>query len=613
MNQNRKNTKNRYVLVLEDSNCRRTISLEESEYSLGRHSSNSIIIYSKQVSRRHATLIKKFNRKINQDSFWILDGDLEGIQSRNGIFVNGEKCTFHELKDGDLINFGCEVNASYHTVSPSKVSSDIVDKDTPKQSDKSILRSIEESQKLNLGGSAEQSTFILADSNSSPKELGNDDTFQEESSLDPVTELPNRILFNEYVSIAVTNGKRHKNCLAVFLIDIKDFKKINDAFGYTIGDYFLQAITQRLKNCVRTGDIISRWGGDEFAILLPHIKKADNLYKITQRIIKELKYPFTVENNTQSLVSHLGMAIYPQNGQVPQDLLNYAETQLSYHKKTGNFNFIKENLSKVNASLSQIEKRLYEALRKEELCLYYQPQLNAHTKTTEAMEAFIRWQHPKYGLVPPKQFLPWVDKTELIVPLSRWILERACTQNKAWQTNHLQPILVSVNLSMAQFYHPQLVDIIDEILGTTGLEPQWLELEITEAVILKDIKLTYQVLRELKSLDVRVCLDDFGIGYAAVSHLHRLPFDTIKIDVSLIKEMDDKPENTTLVSALISLGESFDMRVVAEGVETRQQLNTLGDLQCQTMQGYYFSKPLSVEETTQFLTINHAELFDNLG
>ena len=152
-----------------------------------------------------------------------------------------------------------------------------------------------------------------------------------------------------------------------------------------------------------------------------------------------------------------------------------------------------------------------------------------------------------------------------------------------------------------------------QILGTTGLEPQWLELEITEAVILKDIKLTYQVLRELKSLDVRVCLDDFGIGYAAVIHLHRLPFDTIKIDVSLIKEMDDNPENTTLVSALISFGESFDMRVVAEGVETRQQLNTLGDLQCQTMQGYYFSKPLSVEETTQFLTINHAELFDNLG
>ncbi|MDJ0661731.1 MAG: EAL domain-containing protein [Crocosphaera sp.] len=610
MNYSTKNTDNRYILVLEDNNSRRTISLEESKYSLGRHSSNSIVIHSRQVSRKHATLIKKFNRKTNQESFWILDGDLEGKKSQNGIFINGEKCTVHELTDGDLINFGCEVNASYHAVSPATISESFIDKNKSKKIDKSILKPVKQPATLPLDKSVEPSTFLL--DNSSLKDLGNDDTFQEESYLDPVTDLPNRILFNEYVSIAVTNAKRHKNCLAVFLIDIKRFSEVNDSFGYTIGDYFLQAIAHRLKNCIRTGDIVGRWGGDEFAILLPHIKEADNLYKITQRIIKELKYPFTVEDKTQSLVTHLGMAIYPKNGQVPQDLLNYAETQLIYHKRTGNHNILNENLSQTNASLSQVEKRLYEALTKKELCLYYQPQLNSNTKKTEAMEAFIRWKHPKYGLVPPKQFLPWVEKTELLVPLTRWILEQACTQNKKWQNAHLPFVIVSINLSMAQFHHPQLVDLVGESLTSTGLDPQWLELEITEAIILKDIKLAYEVIRELSELGVRVCLDDFGIGYAAVSNLHQMPFNTIKIDVSLIKDMDENPENTTLISALIALGESFDMRVVAEGVETQQQLNTLHNLHCQTMQGYHLSKPLSVQEATQFLTFHNIEPLDTL-
>lgn len=602
MNYLQSNPNYHYILVLEDSHSRRTISLEESKYYLGRHSSNSIVIHSRQVSRKHATLIRKFNRKTNQNSFWILDGDLEGNKSQNGVFVNGQKCLIHELQNGDLINFGCEVNASYHFVSNTKI--DQESETTQISTNNQAINNNDPSKlaKISSNDPHQQSTLVLGDSH--VKEVSNDDTFQEHSYLDPVTELPNRILLQEYLSIALTNAKRSQTCAALILIDIKHFSKINDEFGYKVGDQFLIAIAQRLKQCLREGDIISRWGGDEFAILLPNLKDDQDLQKITQRIIKELKSPFTVQQHCQLLSTYLGIAIYPNKGKNSQEIIDYAETRLNENQASNIQQSFNHKKSQSSPKLSQIEERLYQALEQQEMLLYYQPQLNIKTNKIEGIEALIRWNHPKHGLISPQQFLPFVDKTELIMPLTQWILETACQQNKTWQTQHLPSIIVSVNLSVNQFHHPQLIDLIESSLTKTNLEPQWLELEITESSLLKNTESASQTLTKLKALGVHLCLDDFGIGYIAVKNLHQMPFNKVKIDVSLIQEITKNSENTMLVSALIALGENFKMRVVAEGVETEKQFDALFNLHCETMQGYRFSRPLPVEEATRFLTFH---------
>ncbi len=589
----------RHLLVIEDQNARRTIALEDSKYSLGRNSSNSIMLHSKQASRKHATLMRKSNSQTNQYSFWILDGDIEGNKSHNGIFVNGEKCLVHELRDGDLINFGCDVTASYHLMS--SFSDTLVAKEGVSEGPED-----DKTERLGVTNLHQRNTLILSDGHLETDR--DDDTFQDQAYLDVLTDLPNRTLFNEYFSIALTNAKRQQTQMALLWLDLEDFSNVNDSFGYAVGDQLLQAWTERLNNCVRSGDIVARWGGDEFTVLLPQIKQAENLEKISQRILNTLQQPFEVENQPVYLKTRLGVALYPRDGEEAKCLLKKAETDLKSDRQQDNSHHSRGTTIATNTSrLSRVEYRLYQALEHNELCLYYQPQVNIKTGEIDSMEALLRWQHPQKGLISPCHFLPWAEKTALILPLSQWIFQTACAQNQAWQASRLMPLPVSVNMSSRQLQHPDLLKVLTKALSETGLSPHWLEIEVTEETILPNLDLARRVLQQLQQIGVSLAIDNFGKGYGAINYLQAFPFQKLKIDQSLVHQLIEKPQDTNMIAAMIALGKSFNLRVVAEGVETQEQLEILNRLHCEGMQGYRFSQPLAAKEATQFLSLYRSQ------
>jgi EAL domain-containing protein (putative c-di-GMP-specific phosphodiesterase class I) len=258
-----------------------------------------------------------------------------------------------------------------------------------------------------------------------------------------------------------------------------------------------------------------------------------------------------------------------------------------------------------HARINKVEKRLQRALDQGEISLYYQPQVNVKTGNIEAMEALVRWQHPQQGMISPKQFLPWADNSEMVLPMSQWILTTACTQNKTWQYQRIQPLKVSVNLSDKQFYHPQLLETVTEALANSKLEPNWLELEMTESTVLRDFAISKKLMQALDCLGIQLSLDDFGVDYASIRYLQELPIHKVKIDKSFVAQLSNDPQNTMMLSALINLGQGFNIQVVAEGVETQSQLNVLQNLHCVIMQGYRFSQPLLTEDATKFLLQHH--------
>lgn len=429
-------------------------------------------------------------------------------------------------------------------------------------------------------------------------------TIRHQTLHDLLTDLPNRILFKKRLSESLTQAHQYDKKLAVCFLDLDRFKIINDTLGHDIGDELLQSIVQRLKKCLRSVDIIARWESDEFTILLPEVSDIKNVAHIQERILAAFKLGFDIKNHHLHVSASIGTALYPMHGENAETLIKHAEAALYRVKLQGrnHYQFYQPEIN-VQASESLIlENSLHYALEREELRIFYQPQVNITTGEITKMEALLRWQHPKLGLIPPEQFIPIAEETGLIVPIGEWTLRTACAQNKTWQNAlNLETLTVAVNLSARQFQQPSLLQLVSQILLDTKLNPHCLELEITESIAMDNVSLTQEILSELCKMGVSISIDDFGTGYCSLSYLKNFPIHCLKIDRSFVCDLTNENCQAAITTAIVTLAHGLNLAVVAEGVETEEQLNVLRILECELMQGYLFSRPLSVEDATRLL------------
>ncbi len=419
---------------------------------------------------------------------------------------------------------------------------------------------------------------------------------------DALTGLPNRVLFNDRLAQELAHASRDDHTVAILFLDLDRFKHINDTLGHNIGDQLLQAVADRLKNCLRGEDTLARLGGDEFLLILPHLNNTEGAAIVAQNILQLLKQPFSTAGQELFISASIGIAFYPHDGSETSELVKNADTAMYVAKSMGgsNFQFSSQQMNAMTTARFEMESMLRHALERDELLLHYQPQVDTRTKRIVGVEALLRWQHPQLGLVPPADFIPLAEETGLIIPISEWVLRNACTQCKAWQDEGYD-ITVAVNLCARQFTHSDLLVLIREILEQTALEPQHLELELTESMVMQHGEETIAILHQLKELGLRLSLDDFGTGYSSLSYLRRFPIDTLKIDRSFVQDITDEADGGILASAIIAMAHGLKMNVIGEGVETAEQLAYLQAHRCDTIQGYYFSKPLPSEVMTALL------------
>jgi len=420
---------------------------------------------------------------------------------------------------------------------------------------------------------------------------------------DALTDLPNQVLFKDRLKQAIAYSRRTDQTHAVLLLNLDRFKTINDSLGRTAGDQLLQSVAQRLTSCVRESDTVARFGSDEFAVLLTQIARPQDAASAARAIKDVLDQAFIFDEQEVFVSTSIGISLYPHDDRDTAGLLKAAGVALDRAKVEGGNSYQFYTAGGTTRALKQLvlESNLRGALERSEFIVHYQPQVAIPDFHLVGMEALVRWKHPSLGMLHPNEFIPLAEDSGLIIPLGDWVMRKACLQNKAWQDAGLAPMRLSVNFSARQFQQPAFISTVAEILKETNLDPRWLELELTESSIMKEPEQAIEKLHELKLMGIKVAIDDFGTGYSSLNYLKRFPIDTLKIDKTFVSDVCKDPHDTAIVRAIITLGHALDLTVIAEGVETHEQLQYLSSLGCDSVQGFLFSKSLSAPAFEELL------------
>ncbi|PZU93762.1 MAG: diguanylate cyclase [Pseudanabaena sp.] len=686
-----------HVLTVEDPKGFRNFLLHNVTYSLGRSLESSIVLRSNLVSRHHATLLAIADPKKKSYLFRIIDGNLNGTRSTNGILVNGKKRLSHVLSHGDEILFSKDTRAVYQIVSTlpnstreaqsvaSNVASQlsgelhfvqfsplqsIAGQDIPIRIRETINQFISSPElnpqpiiELNLVGKvlylnpAALSQFPDLDSlqvqhpllqellaqlvplvnpvrNIFIREVTiNGKVFEEtihfmpwnevirmhisditkqkqaeaiisyQIHYDALTGLPNRKYLHEYLLKIVAKTELKTQKFAVLFLDIDCFKLINESLGHNVGDLLLQAVSARLKGLMRSDDLLVRWGGDEFTVIVRNIDSNDRVAQIAESMIQTLTLPFSCGGHELHITTSVGASVYPDHGNDVEALVHNADMAMYRAKAEGrnSFQFYISNMQEQSFQRLVMENNLRRALENKELSLYFQPQVELKTGKIVGVEVLLRWQHVALGSIPPGKFIPLAEETGLIIAIGNWVLRRACLQAIAWQELGLPPVQISVNLSIKQLQQRDCFDCLKQILDETQFDPQYLELEITEGIMMNQVEERVILLNQFRDMGIKLSLDDFGTGYSSLSYLKNLPIDTLKIDRVFIEYITHNEHDRVIVSSLINLSHSLDLTVIAEGAETQEQVDLLRVLGCDRIQGHFFYKAMPADEVEALL------------